>query len=546
MASQISTSTSSPIPKGLRELLPNSESPWMLSLSTFQKIQQQPNKGKLFTALPLDPKDPECAFIIKYFNHSKPRGLGIKRIVCYHNPTLTRAFEELLKLTEEEAKKMLPQWNKEPLAQHRGNMIQRWRTCSESFSPFSVKAGRRIDAFVNCKIIPLWHGTAAVEDIANSGFTFFGKHHFFDAASKPGANASTDQGFFGSGIYFTNSAAYSSMYCSKSIFLSWISMREPYPVVNDVVRPNRGSDMKKLAGKGAYQNYNAHYIPVTSIAPNDPNCMIYHACHASEAPTYDEYVVFQKSQVLPRFCIELGSEAAAIFPIASAVATLTGQALIDKILTLEENNSIKKDATLLKILHDKSEEMILMRNKPLSEVDQKFYHWLTQLVDGSSTFKDPVKQRLMKLTSSQVSEVTSSSFPAATTLPQLKDALFSAIEKDDLNRLNLVIAQDKNLLESQNEHGHTPLLLAASRGKLNIFKALIGYQANYMAKDKNQWNVLHCAVYGKNVEIIHGFSTCPQKDLLLSGKNNNGLTPLLLTVVADQPIMFKALIDPKI
>ena len=44
-------------------------------------------------------------------------------------------------------------------------------------------------------------------------------------------------------------------------------MRTPYPVVSDVKVPGKGKDMVKLEGKGAYQNYNTHYIPVTSIEP---------------------------------------------------------------------------------------------------------------------------------------------------------------------------------------------------------------------------------------------------------------------------------------
>ena len=54
------------------------------------------------------------------------------------------------------------------------------------------------------------------------------------------ANASTDIGYFGSGIYFTNSARYAAMYAPMvHLLLSWVSMREPYPVVNDVPHPKR-------------------------------------------------------------------------------------------------------------------------------------------------------------------------------------------------------------------------------------------------------------------------------------------------------------------
>ena len=125
-------------------------------------------------------------------------------------------------------------------------------------------------------------------------------------AAGKGANASTDIGYFGSGIYFTNSARYAAMYADGHLLLSWVSMREPYPVVNDAPHPNKGSDMKKLAGQGHYQNYNAHYIPVASIKPHKPDCMEYYPCYQNQVPAWDEFVVFDKSQALPRFWIELG------------------------------------------------------------------------------------------------------------------------------------------------------------------------------------------------------------------------------------------------
>ena len=49
-------------------------------------------------------------------------------------------------------------------------------------------------------------------------------------------------------------------------------MREPFPIVGD----NCQIDMKKIKGKGAYKDYNAHYIPVTSENPSDPYEAIYY------------------------------------------------------------------------------------------------------------------------------------------------------------------------------------------------------------------------------------------------------------------------------
>ena len=70
-----------------------------------------------------------------------------------------------------------------------------------------------------------------------------------------------------------------------------------------------------LEGKGAYQNYNAHYIPVVSVAPDNPKCMIYYPTCEDQLAAWDEIVVFQKSQTLPRFWIELAPDGPLPLPI---------------------------------------------------------------------------------------------------------------------------------------------------------------------------------------------------------------------------------------
>ena len=72
--------------------------------------------------------------------------------------------------------------------------------------------------------------------------------------------------------------------------------------------PKKGRDMKKLEGKGAYQNYNAHYIPVASIKPQNPQCMEYYPCYQNQIPAWDEFVVFHKSQTLPRFWVKISKD----------------------------------------------------------------------------------------------------------------------------------------------------------------------------------------------------------------------------------------------
>lgn len=178
----------------------------------------------------------------------------------------------------------------------------------------------RADSCVRAKVLPLWHGSSEVvcQSICSSGYTSFGKHHYYDENATKGNAKSTDKGYFGSGIYFTNSARYASMYSSGHLLLTWVSMREPYPVVNDKPHPQKGTDMVKLEGKEHYQNYNAHYIPVASIEPNNPLCMNYYPCYKDQEPTWDEFVVFHQAQALPRFWVELGVDFPRVVPSSSS------------------------------------------------------------------------------------------------------------------------------------------------------------------------------------------------------------------------------------
>jgi hypothetical protein len=312
-----------PLPPGLKAPVP--KTPWNITSGLFARIQGQPDEH--FVRCEVLPTDPEAAFVLQYFMHSKPHGYAIRKIYCIHNPDQTQSFEGSVKIIEREAENpaFAPKGKTEAPQQDRTRALQRWEASTANFSPVKIKGPKRTDKFSEVKVLPLWHGSSQQKcnSICTSGFTSFGKHHYFSTAAGKGANTSTDIGYFGSGIYFSNSAQYAAMYADGHLLLSWVSMREPYPVVNDAPHPNQGSDMKKLAGQGHYQNYNAHYIPVASIKPHKPDCMEYYPCHGNQVPAWDEFVVFDKSQALPRFWIELGVDTPGhplMNPFAAAVS----------------------------------------------------------------------------------------------------------------------------------------------------------------------------------------------------------------------------------
>jgi TPR repeat protein len=315
-----------PLPSNLKDTLAHPMTPWNISPELFQRIRSG-EKEKILAAAPntppekkpyktseVLPTDSEYQFILKYFMHQKPANYSIKKAYCIHNPTHTAAFEAEVKNIDEEIENPVfkPKWREEDLPELREKTIARWKSLASQFAPVEVACPTanppRVDEFLRPKVIPFWHGSSkkVYESICRSNFTFFGKHHFFDSAAPLGANASVDIGYFGSGIYFTNSAQYAAMYSPQGILiLAWVAMREPYPVVSDIPYPSKCADMKKLQGKGAYQNYNAHYTPVVSVDPANSQCMEYYPCLAGQEPAWDELVVFKNSQTLPRFWVEL-------------------------------------------------------------------------------------------------------------------------------------------------------------------------------------------------------------------------------------------------
>jgi len=207
--------------------------------------------------------------------HQKPPKYGIRRIVCIHNPAQTQTFEGALKSIEYEAKNSFysPKWSEEDLKEERVKVITRWKKQAEQFSPLEVPAACEAvihfpmprSCLFGMEVTP----SRNVNRFARPVLLFFGKHNF-SVGSK---GNSTDSGFYGSGIYFTNSAHYASMYSKQDgyLLLSWVSMREPYPVVSDIPHSEYdknkfGKDMTKLMERGDhYENYNTHYIPVASI-----------------------------------------------------------------------------------------------------------------------------------------------------------------------------------------------------------------------------------------------------------------------------------------
>jgi hypothetical protein len=103
-----------------------------------------------------------------------------------------------------------------------------------------------------------------------------------------------DQGWFGKGMYFTTSATYAKAYAANKsntvLILCMLTLGNVFPVVEDT------SEAQSLMGKSCQNGYSSHYVctasngqPVKSPGTNKA----------------DELVIFQESQVLPVYIVEL-------------------------------------------------------------------------------------------------------------------------------------------------------------------------------------------------------------------------------------------------
>jgi hypothetical protein len=371
-----------PLPPRLPRRLHNKLVPWDISPRIFREMKKQ--KRAPFKKVQVLPTDPEWRFVWEYFNHDKPHRFAIKAIFCVHRKPLQQMFEANFSSIEAEARQFKPDWDQEPRADQRAAVIDRWRAATDAFTPFDTKEAaesRRRNNWQKTKVLPMWHGGNASKypAIAESGFTYFGKTSL-GAPVQPGSK-STDIGFFGSGIYFTNSARYASdIYSSGDILLAWVSMREPFPVVGDPTQ----KDMQLFAGGAAYKNYNAHYVPVQSIDPKDPFQANYYPPQKGNLPHCDELVVFQKSQTLPRFWVELEVEVP--YLMQPSQVPQFAEDLVEHLMKVLQNPGVDRDQKLRNHLGE--ELAFLLRIKRDDYLDTygdkypKLYGQLCQLINA--------------------------------------------------------------------------------------------------------------------------------------------------------------------
>eukprot|EP00727_Mastigamoeba_balamuthi_P013649 m51a1_g8907 hypothetical protein (430) ;mRNA; f:760513-765136 len=231
--------------------------------------------GKSYTLIPAGKRDTE--FVVELYQRCPVPGFDLARVEIIYSPHLEQAFEN--RVAQLQARVGNPAFA--PGYEREGN-----RATRAAVRERLMEMARRTPeaAYPNVKVVAMWHGTRAeaLESVFRAGFASL---------------ATTDEGFFGKGVYSAYEARYASeVYSRGALLVNWVSLFSAFPVVD--------GDMARLTGKGSYANYDAHFIPVrpASAAAGEQN---YVACTELSQAVFHELVTFEASQNLPRYLVTL-------------------------------------------------------------------------------------------------------------------------------------------------------------------------------------------------------------------------------------------------
>ena len=250
------------IPSNLRQSLPYPNTPWRFSSSVLARMSQG-NNPKL-RKCELLPTDLESQFIVRCFHLSKPHNYAIAKIFCIHNPIHVQTFESRLIKMHETKKPYLPGKILESGNEQKQENIKRWKEQVEIFQPLEITIEGQTLFLTSVQILPLWYGN--VSEYAEEG----------------------SEAMDGNRISFINSA---SLYAKGPLFLAWVAMREPCPFSNETFSPSSTNAKQHFPE----EDYNAYFKTTSSTQ--------------DKMLSWDEVVVFHKSQVLTSFLIDLAIDA---------------------------------------------------------------------------------------------------------------------------------------------------------------------------------------------------------------------------------------------
>ena len=146
------------------------------------------------------------------------------------------------------------------------------------------------------RVLPLLQGTSegAVWQICQQGF---------------GVVGTTDDGFYGAGVYFTSKLGYADKYAKsdtdgmKPIIISMVIPGNTFPVVEHPFATNGSASPGGFKGKGCRAGYQSHF---TLVDGRDTNTAFPIQGVIDHVAAADELVTFDSPQALPMFVFYTG------------------------------------------------------------------------------------------------------------------------------------------------------------------------------------------------------------------------------------------------
>lgn len=258
-------------------------------------LSQEKDEENKFQLIDAGPKD-----YIKVNQLYKPFGkYEIGKIELIFNESLTIGFENKLKTLDSRVdfdKEYHSKWKEESSGTEKSMRKQVFKGLMD--------ISNEIKGYKKIRVTPMFHGTtrSKINSICTTNF----------------ANLYTedDVGYFGSGIYHTSSAECAHRYTKNAddgiLILSWISFLSCYPIIHhpEIKDEKDWSSLSKShlkkkhwrwhTGRPQKSGYDAHYVQVVS-----KNNLTFSPFQYGEKPEFDELVVFDSSQILPRYVITL-------------------------------------------------------------------------------------------------------------------------------------------------------------------------------------------------------------------------------------------------
>jgi ankyrin repeat protein len=117
--------------------------------------------------------------------------------------------------------------------------------------------------------------------------------------------------------------------------------------------------------------------------------------------------------------------------------------------------------------------------------------------------------------------------------------IHKAAETGNLDEIKGLLANTPTLIEEKDENGHTPLLVAARGGQIEIAKYLVDKGADIKAVNARGNTALHLAAWAGNAALADYFIA---KGIDINAKSPTGMTPLLYAVNMERPEVVKLLL----